>query len=59
MITPAERSNRQEALDGAIASARLEGLILPVEGHEIMSQYVDGLITWEERQARMLALVKP
>lgn len=56
MITDIERAVRQEAYDAAVASGRLEGLILSQEGREIMRQYVDGLLTWEERQAQMLAL---
>lgn len=57
--TPAERAKRQEAYDAAVASARQEGLILPPDGHAIMRRYVYGLITWEERQEQMLALVEP
>lgn len=57
MMTERERENRQESYDHAKASAKLEGLTLPPAAEEFMQQYVDGLITWEERQARMLALV--
>lgn len=58
MIADNERTVRQEAYDAAVASAHLEGLILSQEGHAIMRQYVDGLLTWEERQAQMLALTQ-
>lgn len=54
-----ERAERQEAYEGAVGSVLLEGLLLPTEGHAIMQRYVDGLITWDERQAQMLALVEP
>lgn len=59
MMIERERGNRQEAYNHAKASAKLEGLELPTAAEEVMQQYVDGLITWEERQARMLALVTP
>lgn len=57
-LTPEERAHRQTAMDHAIASNRLEGLILPPEGHAILQNYVDGKITFEEEQAQMQALAK-
>jgi hypothetical protein len=58
MIDLAERAKRQEAYDHAKASALLEGLELPFAADEIMRQYVYDLITWEERQAGILALLR-
>lgn len=56
-ISQQERANRQEAYDFAIASCRLEGMIMPPEAVKIMLAYVQGDITKEEENARILALV--
>jgi hypothetical protein len=42
-------------MDHAIASNRLEGLILPPAALKIMQSYVDGEITYEQEEEQMLA----
>lgn len=57
-ITPQERAKRQEAYDFAIASVRLEGMIMPSEAVKIMLAYVKGDITKEEEKACIMALLQ-
>jgi hypothetical protein len=57
-ITPLERAKRQEAYDFAIASVRLEGMVMPPEAVKIMLAYVEGDITKEEEKAGILALMQ-
>jgi hypothetical protein len=52
-----EREFRQTAMDHAVASNRLEGLILPLEALKIMQSYVEGEITYEQEEELMRALV--
>jgi Antitoxin VbhA len=57
-ITPQERAKRQEAYDFAIASVRLEGMVMPPKAVKIMLAYVEGDITKEEEKAGILALLQ-
>lgn len=47
-ITEAERVRRQQSIDYARASVRLEGFILSPEVEELNRRYVAGEITGEE-----------
>ena len=57
-ITPQERAKRQEAYDFAIASVRLERMVMPPKAVKIMLAYVEGDITKEEEKAGILALLQ-
>ena len=57
-ITAQERAKRQEAYDFAIASVRMEGMIMPPEAVKIMLAYVKGDISKEEEKAGILALLQ-
>lgn len=57
-ISAQERAKRQEAYDFAIASVRMEGMIMPPEAVKIMLAYVKGDISKEEEKAGILALLQ-
>ncbi len=57
-ISLKERESRQTAMNHAVASNRLEGLILPPEALRIMQSYVEGEITYEQEEELMIALAK-
>jgi hypothetical protein len=50
-ITAAERARRQEAIDYARGSVRLEGFILNDAVEELNRRYIDGEITSAEHSA--------
>lgn len=53
--TPAQK---QQAVDDAVASVRIEGFEPSQTAIDILSQYVEGKITVDELQAKTLAEVK-
>lgn len=50
-ISDAERARRQEAIDFARGSVRLEGFILSPAVEELNRRYIEGEITSEEHSA--------
>lgn len=48
LITEAERARRQEAIDEARATVRLEGFVLSPEVEELNRRYVAGEMTGDE-----------
>ena len=57
-ISPEERARRQEAVDYARGSARLEGFIVSPEVEEMNRRYIDGEMTSQELTAAILAFCK-
>jgi hypothetical protein len=55
-ISDAERAKRQEAIDYARASVRLEGFILSAECEALAARYINGDITRKELTAAILAM---
>lgn len=58
-ISPEERARRQEAVDYAYGSARLEGFVPSSFAQEMNCRYIDGELTSEELTAALLAHYKP
>ncbi len=58
-ITVEERARRQEAVDYARGSVRLEGFVVPPFAEETYSRFVDGEITEEQLTAIIVAHYKP
>jgi hypothetical protein len=55
-ISDAERAKRQEAIDYARASVRLEGFALSAEYEALTARYISGEITRKELTAAVLAM---
>lgn len=53
-ISPEERARRQEAVDYARGSVRLEGFILTPFAEELNRRFIDGEITGAEMTAALL-----
>lgn len=55
-ITPAEQERRQQALNYARASVRLEGFTLTVEEEALFARYAAGELTNDELNAEVLRM---
>ena len=59
MIDEAEAWSRREAVDAAMASARLAGVILSDEARALFEAYVAGEISSDDMMRRALAIWGP
>ncbi len=57
-ISAEERARRQEAVDYARGSVRLEGFVVPPAAEELYSRFVAGEITGKELSTKILAQFK-